>query len=381
MSPKNPETYPRRILVVVTGKTPQVVTETIYGLAVVGTPAFVPTEVKVVTTRPGAELATSALLDARDGWFHRLCADYGLPPIEFDATRIHILTDSSGAYLDDIREPAHNTAAADAIAQLLCELTRDESTALHVSIAGGRKTMGFFVGHALSLYGRRQDRLSHVLVAPPYESQREFFYPTPTSSAIETAEGVIDACRGEVALAEIPFVRLRESLPQDLLEGKRPFHDAVDAAQRAIGPVELVIDLGTERVRAGGHIVHVPPRELAFLAWLARRQQNGMSWQPCPSKELRPEREYATGFLCEYHAIKGPMGDCEDTEKRLSDGMDYGYFQEVKSRLNSVLKRELTKKIGIRAAAAYRVTRRKEHGWVHGLDVPAASIHFGEIDP
>jgi CRISPR-associated protein (TIGR02584 family) len=33
-----------------------------------------------------------------------------------------------------------------------------------MSIAGGRKTMGFYAGYALSLYGRAQDRMSHVLV-------------------------------------------------------------------------------------------------------------------------------------------------------------------------------------------------------------------------
>jgi CRISPR-associated protein (TIGR02584 family) len=28
---------------------------------------------------------------------------------------------------------------------------------------GERKTMGFYVGYALSLFGRAQDRLSHVI--------------------------------------------------------------------------------------------------------------------------------------------------------------------------------------------------------------------------
>ena len=31
--------------------------------------------------------------------------------------------------------------------------------------------MGFYLGYALSLYGRTQDRLSHVLVSSPYESR------------------------------------------------------------------------------------------------------------------------------------------------------------------------------------------------------------------
>jgi CRISPR-associated protein (TIGR02584 family) len=48
---------------------------------------------------------------------------------------------------------------------------------LHVSIAGGRKSMGFFAGYAFSLFGRTQDRLSHVLVNDPFESFPDFYFP------------------------------------------------------------------------------------------------------------------------------------------------------------------------------------------------------------
>ena len=359
---------------------PQIVTETTYALAVVGSPAFVPTEVRLVTTQRGEELAAEMLLDARDGWFHRLRSDYDLPPIEFDAKHIHVLTDASGKNLEDIRTPADNTAAADAITQLLCELTQDDSSALHVSIAGGRKTMGFYLGYALSLYGRRQDRLSHVLVSPPYESLRGFFYPTPGSTPIQPAHGqgdAIDARDGEVALAEIPFVRLREGLPKDLLDGKIRYHDAVEAAQRAIGPVELVIDLPAKRARAGGRVVSLPPAQLAFLAWLARRQKEGAGWLPCPVEDI-PEQEYATAFLREYDVIVGPMGYRERTATRLGKGMDDKFFSQTKSRLH----RCLTKALGGREAAAYLVgDRAEERRTVYGLDIPPSDIRFAGLAP
>ena len=359
---------------------PQIVTETIYALAMVRLPAFVPTEVRLVTTQRGAELAVETLLDAREGWFHRLRSDYNLPAIDFDAGRVHVLKDVSGGNLDDIRTPADNTAAADAITQLLCELTQDETSALHVSIAGGRKTMGFYLGYALSLYGRRQDRLSHVLVSPPYESLREFFYPTPTSALIPPAHGqgdAIDARDGEVALAEIPFVRLREGLSEDLLEGKIRYHDAVEAAQRAIGPVELVIDLSAKRARAGGRMVSLPPAQLAFLAWLARRQKEGLGWLPCPVEDI-PEREHAAAFLREYDAIVGPMGFRERTAARLEKGMDGKFFSQTKSRLH----RRLTKALGRREAAAYLVGDRVEaRRTVYGLDILPSAIRFGTLVP
>lgn len=397
----HPEAYPHRVLVAATGMSPQVVTETIYALAVDRSPAFVPTEVRLVTTQQGKEEAESVLLDAHDGWFRRLRSDYKLPPIKFDAERIHVIEDASGTLVNDLRAHADNTAAADAITQLVCDLTRDESCALHVSIAGGRKTMGFYLGYALSLYGRRQDRLSHVLVSPDYESLPKFFYPTPASELIETKKGgEVDAQDGEVSLAEIPFVRMRDGLPEDLREGNIRFHDAVDAAQRAIGPVELIIDLEGGCIRAGGHVVNLPPAQLAFLAWFARRQKAGAPWLPYPA-ENRPEivdyfegvggrtvprprfdkeaavakdaLAYAKGFLHEYSKIPRSI---PRTVEDMEEGMYARFFRETKSRLHHILKTALSKP----GAAAYLVSHRKgERRRVYGLDIPAAAIHFGSV--
>ena len=48
-----PEKYPRRVLLAVTGLSPQIVTETLYALAVER--CWIPTEVRVITTLQGAE--------------------------------------------------------------------------------------------------------------------------------------------------------------------------------------------------------------------------------------------------------------------------------------------------------------------------------------
>ena len=370
IDPTQPQTYPRRILVVVTGMSPQVVTETTYALAV-REPAWVPTEIRLVTTRMGAEIAEQGLLDG-EGWFHRLRRDYDLPAIDFNAERILTLSDAASEPLDDIQTPADNTAAADAITQLLCEITEDDASALHVSIAGGRKTMGFYLGYALSLYGRRQDRLSHVLVNPPYESLPEFFYPTPTEMMVKTRSGrLVDARDAQVGLAEIPFVRLREGLPEDLLAGKIRFHDAVEAAQRAIGPVELVIDLSGKRVCAGGRIFHLPPVQLAFLAWLARRRKKGLEWLRCPAEGV-PEREYGVALMREYNATVGEMGANDRTAERLKAGMDASFFSQTKTKLHKSLKDALDR----REAAAYQVVRGGVQPAVYGLDIDPNAIRF-----
>ena len=375
MNPKNanPETYPHRILVAVTGLSPQIVTETLYALSVRQEPPFVPTEVRLITTEEGAERAKHSLL--HQGWFHRLRADYDLPTIAFEPEHIHVLQDANGRPLGDIRSPEDNERAADTITEVLRTLTQDDNTALHVSIAGGRKTMGFYLGYALSLYGRIQDRLSHVLVNAPYESHPHFFYPTPESAWIKDHNGEEhDARDAKVTLAEIPFVRLRGELPEGLLDGESRFTDVVDAAQRAIGPRELIIDVSGKRLRAADQTVSLPPRELAFVAWLARRQKDGSRWLECPSQGV-PEPGYAEAFLAEYRAIIGPLGHAEPTERRLEDGMSENFFLEVKSKLHRILR----KKIGRQAAAPYLISDRKERNSVYGLDIAPHAIQFASL--
>ena len=283
-------------LLVVTGLNPQVVTETVYALALQQQPAVVPRTVHVLTTAEGAQRARLTLLSERPGWFRQLLADYRLEGVEFDDAHIHVLHDHAGAPLPDIRTADDNRAAADQVAELMCRLTQQEGTALHVSLAGGRKTLGFFAGYALSLWGRPQDLLSHVLVDEPFESSWEFFYPTPYERIIQTRDGkVADCARAVVTLADIPFVRLRHGLPQRLLEGRSSFAEAVQAAQGLLGPPSLALDLAHQRIVVHGRAIALPPAELAFLAWFARRATAGAPPLPCP-KEGVPEPAYRDAY-------------------------------------------------------------------------------------
>jgi CRISPR-associated protein (TIGR02584 family) len=107
----DPAAYPRRILLAVTGLSPQIVTETLYALAVERR-LWVPTEIRIVTTRRGAEKAARTLL-SDEGWFHRLRAEYRLPEIAFGVEDIHVIKGPDGTPLDDILEEADNAAVAD----------------------------------------------------------------------------------------------------------------------------------------------------------------------------------------------------------------------------------------------------------------------------
>jgi CRISPR-associated protein (TIGR02584 family) len=368
----DPHGYPRRILLAVTGLTPQVVTETLYALAVASDLPWSPTEVHLLTTREGAARARLTLLSDEPGWFHRLCRDYHLRDVSFDATAIRTVGDGDG--LADIQTLGDNRAAADAITEEVRRLTADPEAALHVSLAGGRKTMGFYAGYALSLFGRPQDRLSHCLVAPPFESHPEFYYPTPHPRVIYTLDAdkrPLDTSNATVTLAEIPFVRLRPGLPDGLLAGTATFSETVAAAQRALGPPELVIDLAGRRIIAGGQEVRLAPADLAFYAWHARRRFAGADPVPCPN-DGAPEADHANAFLAEYRAIHGPLGDTDRTTRSLRHGMDKDYFLQRRARLHG----HLTAALGPAAASYLVQTIGRRPDTRYGLTLASAAIHF-----
>lgn len=368
--------YKKKILLAVTGLTPQVVTETLYALFREGKDAF-PTEIHLLSTSEGVERARLTLLSEEPGWYHRLCRDYGLPDMRFDESCLHVLEDAEGSPLVDIRTESDNMAAADAITDWIRRLTADDVSQLHVSLAGGRKTMGFYAGYALSLYGRAQDRLSHVLVLPPYESHPDFFYPTPYSRIIFTAGSdsrPLDTKAATVTLADIPFVRLRPNLPRALLNVRARFSRVVEAAQSSLTQPGLVIDLSERRIAAGGVTITIAPTQLAFLAWFARRRLERLPALSCPADGV-PEPEYAAAFLVEYRKILGLMGDGDRTQERLRHGMDKAFFEQTKSKLH----RRLDDVLG-HAAGRYLIAHDGGRPKRFGLTLPPEAIRFGPVE-
>ncbi|HMM45149.1 MAG TPA: CRISPR-associated ring nuclease Csm6 [Candidatus Macondimonas sp.] len=369
---RDPADFPRRVLLAVSGLSPQIVTETLYALAVRAPRPWIPTEIRLLTTVRGAEHARLNLLSNDPGWFHRLRADYGLPDIQFDADGIEVIRDAAGAPLADIRSQADNDATADALTEAVRALTMEPDCALHVSIAGGRKTMGYYLGYALSLFGRAQDRLSHVLVDEGYEGHPQFYYPSPGERVIHTLgpnPRPLDCQQAQVTLAEIPFVRLREGQPSALLAGQARFSDVVAALNRALAPPRLVIDVTAARVVAGDRPVAMRPADLAFLLWFARRARNGLPGLRRPSAGA-PEAGYAREYLAEYDRLQGLNAR---TETRYRDGMSQGDFDERRTRVNHALGAVL----GPREAAAYLIDgigRPK----TYRLGLPAGAITIEE---
>ena len=142
-NPLQPHQFAKRVLLTICGLTPQIVTETIFALATQQTPAFVPTEVKLVTTLDGAKRAIDTLLH-NDRWFFRLCEEYSLPKIEFSEESIVILRNSQVVELRDIRTVEDNEVAANQIVEQVRNLVNDPESALHVSTPRGSEDHSLF---------------------------------------------------------------------------------------------------------------------------------------------------------------------------------------------------------------------------------------------
>jgi len=366
---KLPADYPRRILFAVAGLSPQILTETVYYLAVKASPRFVPTEIHLLTTAEGREHARLTLLSKDPGWFQQLRHDYALPPIDFTLDNIHVLKDEHGRPLGDIRSVGDNSHAADHITAMIRTLTADPDAALHVSIAGGRKTMGFYAGYALSLYGRAQDRLSHVLVPPPYEGNRQFFYPRPYSDVIYTDDKPgrpLNTHEAEVALADIPFVRMRDGLPQQLLSGSASFSETVTGVQKLLTAPHIHIDLTAKQLTAGERPVPMKPSELAFYLWLVQRRRDGAPPVRWSDEGLAEE------YLSHYGRVVGTAsGDYERAADALKSGMTKEYFEQRKTRSNTAIKTAL----GAIAAQPYLITASGKRPLQRfGITLPAGQI-------
>lgn len=341
MHPKSPDyQYTRRILLAVAANSPQIVTETLYALARHTVPAWLPTEIHIITTLHGAEHVRAGLCADGNNQIMKLCQDYALPLPCFNATHIHLITDKEGKPLNDVRSDSDSTHAADFISNMVREFTADASCSLHVSLSGGRRTMTYYIGYALSLFGRAQDRLSHVVVDSEYFFNREFYYPPPRSTWVVREDGTgFDAAKVEVTLSDIPFLRLREGLPQDLLAGNATFSSTITTAQQRFNPPDVCLDWRKCQLTCGGVIVAMQPAQLAFYAWMLQRclqNQPPVHWTDTETPTL------AEQFMNIYTRLFGTTFGYETTQRAFNrQGITKAWFDERKSSTNKCLTRAL----------------------------------------
>ncbi len=207
------------ILFAVLGISPAVLTETIWGLAMED-PPVIPSRIFVLTTVLGRKALREALF--MNGGWHRLVQSLEMRNLPVDnrlhfglsADHVRLFPKPDGhGDLRDIVTEEDSRHAADYMMRCLREFTDDAETRIIASIAGGRKTMGALLTSCMTLLGRTQDRLCHVLVAPPYDSallDPPFLFPEhKMQHTIIGSDQTIASVDARIELTDIPFVRVR----------------------------------------------------------------------------------------------------------------------------------------------------------------------------
>jgi CRISPR-associated protein (TIGR02584 family) len=210
----------KNLLLSVTGMSPAVVTETLYGIAerikAGDKNAHWPDEIRIITTSKGKGEMVSRLVSG--DWLRQVCEAVGQPVIAMADEHILVVPGADGSAVEDARSEEDHEALANFITKTVRDFTSENSLRIHASIAGGRKTMTFYLGYAMSLFGRHFDRMSHVLISEGFESARGFYFPGQEPHRLETGPTVLDTRDAKVTLADIPFIRMRHNLPLILKE-------------------------------------------------------------------------------------------------------------------------------------------------------------------
>lgn len=272
----------RNILILTLGGAPAVVTETVYALVrpepLDGEPAaapWAPHEIHIVTTAEGRRDGEPALCGT-DSKLAELFRALGLPPVE---PRFVVPVMRDGTEVIDIRTREENIAYANRLTELIEELARLRDTCLHISLAGGRKTMSSYAHAAISLFGRVQDALSHILVEPKaFETARSaFLWPGQQPEVVIERDGKkYSSNDARVLLVRSPFVPLGDYLRRHPFpKGDIDYARMIAHAKTALVGPEIVLDVTERTVAFGGEAIGLGDQEFVFLRVLAAAKTEG----------------------------------------------------------------------------------------------------------
>lgn len=298
-----PQTH---ILLASLGLAPAVITETLWAMMNPGepgigetrrTPVF-PSIVHIVTTHAGGRTHEdrSNELNARITHLYELHGEPA-PKFIFD-----FVTQPGGAFLTDVRDQMQNILYANFITRIVAKYAGDKGSVIHMSLAGGRKSMSSYDHTAMMFFGRVQDELTHVLVDPPILEQAGsgFWYPGQSEKTLSikdrlTGETIDIAPSGDLVkmkLVKVPFVRLGVQLPKGVPPEALDYGKLIDFIEFERSQGEVVFDGLKRTVSAAGETVKLSVIGFSILALLAiaRKQEwegFGPVLQPTPDKPAK----------------------------------------------------------------------------------------------
>src|SRR5271165_3050245 len=349
------------ILLAVTGMSPAILTETVWALAQENPPVL-PDRIVVLTTTVGKDQIERELFTPQPhfndqcGWdcLREKLQERGHDMkgrLRFDpASDLHILTrwDESShrnLLLSDIRTAADNEAVADRILEFVRSIVASPDTRLIASIAGGRKTMGTLLYVCMTLVGREDDRLTHVLVNEPFDDARlspRFYFPEQPCAELTTPDNkTVRAAEAQIDLANVPFVPLRNLFFRELRRMPGRFSALVAQCSEGIrkrsgNSVKLVVHRSRREIEVNGIRVKLSPKEQLLILFLADRSRKA---QPAFAA-YKGEAESALNEYREQLRRDAPENNFSDwrASKSLISELDEEEIRKAVSNLKKKLK-------------------------------------------
>lgn len=273
----------KNILISICGTSPAVITEAIWALS---EEQKVLDEVVVITTTEGKAAIEKQLFGEmanlkklRD----HLPEEYAGFNFTNTGKYIKILSnaDDSGNSTD-IQQTDDTLPMGNDILDVLRKYTEKLDTKIYFSIAGGRKSMTAMGALCMSLVGRQQDELCHVLVDDKLVfGKPSFYFPSEAMHTFtdrdtkQTEE--INGSSAKITLSKIPYVRIRNLFQEKFDRIPAYYSELVDEANViALGKPakkKLVIDTKEGSATLNGQSFKITGRPLAYLYGLAKHGQ------------------------------------------------------------------------------------------------------------
>lgn len=300
------------VLISLVGTAPAVLTETVWALATQDEPV-IPDRIIAITTSSGSAKLKEKLFAA--GHWDRLIGDLGahLAPrgLSLDGRlrfgpvgdSIRVFPDRARSReLDDIRSVEDNEAVAEFFTEQLRTFTENESIELIVSIAGGRKTTSALLLSVMTLLGRAQDRVNHILIDDAWVIQDDFFYPGCAGQFVNRATGEpMFSADAQLRLVEVPFVPLRYLFKRDLERSAGSYLELVNQLRtRTINVNDdllVQLDTATGKLVVNDRSVSLSPNEFLLYLFFARRAAEGLAPVVSYSAIEEPLRDLKSEFL------------------------------------------------------------------------------------
>ena len=357
----------RNIMLSVVGLSPQVVTETLYGLHQQGRRVDA---IHIITTRIGKESIFAKLLPNSDGKYYRYLSEYGIDActLDFNYDNVHVLKDVNGNELDDLENEDDNERLLRLCLDLTYKFTGDPDTTVLFSVAGGRKTMSACLMLAAQLYGRPQDRVYHVLISPEFESNQEFFYPPRQSVAIELHDSHNHPYYKEtrfaaVNLVTIPLLSVRDQLSdEELRQGpKDPAALLLNLVREE--PFLLTVDLPAGKLICRKREMDIMPARLALYAFFALRKKQ------CPhlGDGVEISCRGCSDCYLDFSSIADRQREITDLYRNLAQGREFaemsdsgimGLTSENFNSYKGKIRKDLERAFGFQMAAQIQIAAR-----------------------